>query len=180
MEILYSDPDLIVCVKPPRVLSTDEPGGLPDLVRQALGDPNADVRTVHRLDRVVSGLMVLARNRAAASFLSRQIREDRFGKTYLAVVHGIPGEEAAVLRCAVRFRTRLEALLGPEAARFTLLGPAPCPVPKINYHYRYRLMLHGSFDRPMRRLTAHLLRQFSLDKANRGVSAFVDVNGSND
>ena len=98
MEILYSDPDLIVCVKPPRVLSTDEPGGLPDLVRQALGDPNADVRTVHRLDRVVSGLMVLARNRAAASFLSRQIREDRFGKTYLAVVHGIPGEEAAVLR----------------------------------------------------------------------------------
>ena len=42
-------------VKPPRVLSTDEPGGLPDLVRQALGDPKADVRTVHRLDRVVSG-----------------------------------------------------------------------------------------------------------------------------
>ena len=67
-----------------------------------------------------------------------------------------------------------------EKETCTVLGPAPCPVPKINYHYRYRLMLHGSFDRPMRRLTAHLLRQFSLDKANRGVSAFVDVNGSND
>ena len=60
MEILYKDRDILVCVKPPRVLSTDEPGGLPELVRQELGDPKADVRTVHRLDRVVSGLMVIS------------------------------------------------------------------------------------------------------------------------
>ena len=56
MEILYSDADILVCVKPARVLSTDEPGGLPELVRQSLGDEKADVRTVHRLDRVVGGL----------------------------------------------------------------------------------------------------------------------------
>lgn len=90
MEILYQDKDIIVCIKPPRVLSTDEPGGMPDLVRQALADAKADVRTVHRLDRVVSGLMVLARNAASASALSRQIREDGFAKEYLAVVHGHP------------------------------------------------------------------------------------------
>lgn len=89
MEIIYKDRDIVVCVKPPRVLSTDEPGGMPELVREALGDPKADVRTVHRLDRVVSGLMVLARSAKAASELSRQIREDQFQKEYLAVVHGI-------------------------------------------------------------------------------------------
>lgn len=89
MEIIYKDPDIVVCIKPPRVLSTDEPGGMPELVREALGDPKADVRTVHRLDRVVSGLMVLARSAKAASELSRQIREDQFQKEYLAVVHGI-------------------------------------------------------------------------------------------
>lgn len=89
MEIIYKDQDIVVCVKPPRVLSTDEPGGMPELVREALGDPKADVRTVHRLDRVVSGLMVLARSAKAASELSRQIREDQFQKEYLAVVHGI-------------------------------------------------------------------------------------------
>lgn len=88
MDILYTDEDIVVCIKPPRVLSTDEPGGLPELVRQALG--TKDVRTVHRLDRVVSGVMVLARNAAAASELSRQIREDQFQKEYLAVVHGVP------------------------------------------------------------------------------------------
>lgn len=88
MEIVYQDRDIIVCIKPAGVLSTDEPGGLPDLVRQALGDPGANVRTVHRLDRVVSGLMVLARSKKAAAELSRQIREDRFEKEYMAVVHG--------------------------------------------------------------------------------------------
>ena len=62
VKIIYQDEDIIVCVKPPRVLSTDEPGGLPELLRTQLGNPNADIRTVHRLDRVVSGLMVLARN----------------------------------------------------------------------------------------------------------------------
>ena len=88
MEILYQDADVIVCIKPAGVLSTDEPGGLPELVRDALGDSQANVRTVHRLDRVVSGLMVLARSKKAASELSRQIREDQFQKEYLAVVHG--------------------------------------------------------------------------------------------
>ena len=90
MEIVYCDKDIVVCVKPARVLSTDEPGGVPDLVRAELGDEKADIRTVHRLDRVVSGLMVLARNAKAASELSRQIREDEFEKEYLAVVHGRP------------------------------------------------------------------------------------------
>ena len=55
MELIYVDEYLLVCVKPAGVLSTDEPGGVPELAREALGDPQAEVRTVHRLDRVVSG-----------------------------------------------------------------------------------------------------------------------------
>ena len=98
MRIVYQDEEIILCVKPPRVLSTDEPGGVPELLRQEIGDPKADVRTVHRLDRVVSGLMVLARNAATASELSRQIREGEFDKCYLAVLHGIPEEPEAQLR----------------------------------------------------------------------------------
>lgn len=90
VEMIYLDESIAVCIKPCRVLSTDEPGGMPELVRQALGQPDAQVRTVHRLDRVVSGLMVLARTPEAASELSRQIREDAFEKEYLAVVHGSP------------------------------------------------------------------------------------------
>lgn len=107
MELIYHDEDVVVAIKPPRVLSTDEPGGMPDLVREALGNPNADVRTVHRLDRVVSGLMVLARNPQAASELSRQIREDVFEKEYLAVVHGRPAKPADRL-CDLLERNKAE------------------------------------------------------------------------
>lgn len=98
MNFLYLDDDIVVAIKPPRVLSTDEPGGMPDLVRQTLGDENADVRTVHRLDRVVSGLMVLARNQSSASELSRQIRENAFQKEYLAIIHGCPEKKEGELR----------------------------------------------------------------------------------
>ena len=97
MRILYQDADILVCIKPPRVLSTDEPGGLPELLRQELNMPHGDFRTVHRLDRVVSGLMVLARNAKAASELSRQVREDVFQKEYLAVIHGCPEESTGTL-----------------------------------------------------------------------------------
>ena len=107
MELIYRDKDIVVCIKPARVLSTDEPGGVPELVRQALGDPKADVRTVHRLDRVVSGLMVLARTPEAASELSRQIREESFRKEYLAIVHGSPEADSG----------RLEDLLLRDKAR---------------------------------------------------------------
>ena len=95
MEILYSDEHIVVAIKPPRVLSTDESGGMPELLRQELG--TEDIRTVHRLDRVVSGLMVLARNAESASELSRQIREDSFEKEYLAVVHGTPEKDSDCL-----------------------------------------------------------------------------------
>ena len=96
MELIYCDKDIVVCVKPARVLSTDEPGGMPELVRNELG--TQDVRTVHRLDRVVSGLMVLARSADAASELSRQIRDGEFQKEYLAVIHGKPEESAGTYR----------------------------------------------------------------------------------
>ena len=96
--LLLQEPSFLICLKPARVRSTDEPGGVPELCRQALGDDHADVRTVHRLDQVVSGLMVLARGKKAASELSRQIREGEFGKEYLAVLHGHPGAPCGTLR----------------------------------------------------------------------------------
>lgn len=116
MDILYQDKDILVCIKPPRVLSTDEPGGLPDLIRQALGDPKADIRTVHRLDRVVSGVMVLARNAKASSELSRQIREDEFEKEYLAVIHGAPEMSDGMLK---------DLLYRDKARRMTMVASQP-------------------------------------------------------
>ena len=128
VEFIYQDPDLVVAVKPPRVLSTDEPGGMPELVRRTLGDAHADVRTVHRLDRVVSGLMVLARNAAAASELSRQIREGTFQKEYMAVLHGVPEQPEGTLR---------DLLLRNKQERKTYIVDTPAKgVQEAILHYR--------------------------------------------
>ncbi len=118
MELLYLDDDIVVCIKPARVLSTDEPGGLPNLIRETLADPKADIRTVHRLDRVVSGVMVLARNAKAASELSRQIREDVFQKEYLAVVHGMPEQPSDTFRDLLyRDKARKMTMVAQQSAK---------------------------------------------------------------
>ena len=117
MDIIYYDDNIIVAIKPAGVISTDEPGGMPSLLRQALGNENADIRTVHRLDQVVSGLMVFAQNPETASELSRQIRAGEFKKTYLAVVRGVPQER----------RGRMEdILLRSKEQRKTFVVNKPC------------------------------------------------------
>ena len=89
-------------------------------------------------------------------------------------------DESALLRGAAKFRDSLKACLSDPAYKcedYGLLGPAPCVVPKINYNFRYRVTLRCPMDKAKRLLLAHLLRQFSMDKANRGISAFADING---
>ena len=87
-------------------------------------------------------------------------------------------EEGQVLQGAAVFRDSLNAWLRqvPEE-KCSVLGPAPCVVPKVNYNYRYQLTLRCHMTRPLRQLLAALLRKFSQDKANRGVNAYIDVNG---
>lgn len=133
VEICYQDADVLVCIKPARVLSTDEPGGLPELLRMQLGESGTDIRTVHRLDRVVSGLMVLARNAMAASELSRQVREGIFQKAYCAVLHGVlPQKQDTLTDLLGRDKTRKMTYVAAEpgkgiqkaALSYTVLGEA--------------------------------------------------------
>ena len=101
-----------------------------------------------------------------------------FGDLAMITFTGL--EEARVLHGAVKFKFSLQNLLKHTdyaAEQCTVLGPAPCPVPKINYHFRYRLTLRCRMTKALRYLLAHLLRQFHTDRENRGVTAFIDVNG---
>jgi len=98
----------------------------------------------------------------------------------VAVVTFTGRDETSILRGAAKFRDSLTACLKQapyNEETCTLLGPAPCAVPKINYNFRYRLTLRCRMTKGLRFLLAHLLREFARDGQNRGVNAYIDVNG---
>ena len=95
MEILFADKDILVAVKPRGVLSEDAgEGSLPFLLREAYGT----LFPVHRLDRVVGGVMVYARNKAAAASLCRAVTDGGLSKEYHAVVEGVPEAPDGIFR----------------------------------------------------------------------------------
>lgn len=91
-------------------------------------------------------------------------------------------EETAVLRVCVKLRDGLNRALQQkpyEEIGYTLLGPAPAAVAKVNNCYRYRLTLNTKNTKPIRQLVAHYIRMAQADKTNRGVSIFADINPLN-
>ena len=86
MEILYSDQNIIVCIKP---VGLDSEKQVPELLKTKFG---GDIYTVHRLDMNVGGVMVYTRKKQAAAQLSRSIQEGTMIKEYMATVHGTPPE----------------------------------------------------------------------------------------
>ena len=86
MEIIYSDRDLAVCIKP---VGLDSENDVPAALKEALG---GDIFPVHRLDKTVGGIMVYARTRQAAAALSKAVQDGQMIKEYVAMVHGTPPE----------------------------------------------------------------------------------------
>lgn len=95
--IIYEDNHLLVIDKPAGVLSQEDHTGDPDIltlckkyIKKKYNKPgDVWMGLVHRLDRPVSGVMVLARTSKAASRLSEQIRKNKMDKTYWAMVEGM-------------------------------------------------------------------------------------------
>ena len=87
MQLLYTDDDIVVCLKP---VGLDSEKELPEQLAAALGGA---LYPVHRLDKNVGGCMVYARTRPAAAALSRAIQEGDFVKEYVALIHGTPPEK---------------------------------------------------------------------------------------
>lgn len=103
--LLYEDEDVVVVDKPAGLvvhpLNTLTHGALTCLLRERLG---GEIHLVHRLDRLTSGLMVVARSREASVPLDLQFRQAGVHKTYQALVDG----------CVAWDETSLDVDMGPE------------------------------------------------------------------
>ena len=107
INILYEDPQIIVCVKPPGIATQSRSLAAPDMVRllkkhlytgRPAGEPYLAV--IHRLDQPVSGILVFAKTPAAARELNRQLQasdSQSFGKYYRALTAKKPPQNSGVL-----------------------------------------------------------------------------------
>lgn len=95
MNIIYENDGVLVCEKEAGFSSQGEgKNSLVTILRELTG---GEIYPVHRLDTPTAGIMVYAKTKEAAAHISRQITENRFQKTYLALVHGTPCPEAGVM-----------------------------------------------------------------------------------
>ena len=96
INILYEDNHLLVVEKPIGMLSQADITGdedllslLKDYIKEKYNKPgNVYLGLVHRLDRMVGGVMVFAKTSKAASRLSKEIQDGSFHKTYIAICNG--------------------------------------------------------------------------------------------
>lgn len=91
IELLYSDDELLACIKPVGIGAEHGVNGLPTLLEKQIG---RTVYPVHRLDTPVGGVMVFALSASSAAVLSAQIQRGELVKRYLAVVRGVPEKSA--------------------------------------------------------------------------------------
>ncbi len=102
-KIIAETPDYLVLDKPSGLLvhDADHHPGAETLVQwllehypdvKGVGEEPDRPGIVHRLDMEVSGVMVVARTQMMYDHLKKQFQNHDVQKTYLALVHGVPGK----------------------------------------------------------------------------------------
>lgn len=128
--VVYVDEHLLVVDKPAglpvHATARYQVGTLVALARQRFG---GFAEPAHRLDRETSGLLAMTRTPEAAKLMERAFRLGEIDKTYVALVHGHPREDAftvdAPIACGsvnVRIAVRIDHAVGrPSQTRFRVL-----------------------------------------------------------
>jgi tRNA pseudouridine32 synthase/23S rRNA pseudouridine746 synthase len=102
--VLFIDGEAIVLDKPAGLAvhpGSRTPESLEDHLRHLRFGFQRAPLPVHRLDRDTSGCLLLARNPKAHKKFQRAFEEKQVGKTYLAVLDGVPALEAGTVEIAL-------------------------------------------------------------------------------
>jgi 23S rRNA pseudouridine1911/1915/1917 synthase len=129
LNIVYEDGDVLVVDKPAGLTVHPAPGHPGHTLANAIlnylpgledaGSLRAGL--VHRLDRDTSGLLVVAKNRAAQADLSDQFKARTVSKSYLVLVRGRLSPESGAIEANIgrdpRNRQRMAVVAGGREAR---------------------------------------------------------------
>ncbi len=119
--VLFIDGEAIVLDKPAGLAvhpGTRTPESLEDYLRHLRFGFRREPLPVHRLDRDTSGCLLLARNPKAHKVFQRAFEEKRVGKTYVAVLDGVPDVQGGTVDLALGKTSTAEAgwRMVPDAA----------------------------------------------------------------
>lgn len=105
LNIIYEDDWLIVVDKPTNMPTHPSKGNnLPTLANAVMAYFGEDFvfRSITRLDRDTSGLVLIAKDAISANLLSREIKQGRVYKRYVALVEGVPENEHGIIDAPIR------------------------------------------------------------------------------
>ena len=126
-------------------------------------------------------IIMLASTQDYMRFYDREIETRRIQNcppvSDLFVINVTGEREERVLHGCVKLCKSLKRYLS-DLPSVKVLGPAPAAVAKINNRFRYRITISSKNTKRIRDTISHLIREFSKDKINRGLSIFADVNPS--
>ena len=116
LDVVYEDDDIIV-VNKPKGMVVHPANGNPDgtlvnavmsLCKGSLSGIGGEIRPgiVHRLDKDTSGLIIIAKNDVAHINLSKQIKDRRVKKIYIALVKGNVSENEATVNMPIGRSTK--------------------------------------------------------------------------
>ncbi|MGB6837717.1 MAG: RluA family pseudouridine synthase [Dehalococcoidia bacterium] len=191
LSVVYEDEDLLVVDKPAGMAVHPGPGHSAHTLVNAVLARCPDLRgvggqgrpgIVHRLDKDTSGLIIVARNDLAHLSLSRQLKERRVEKGYLALVHGHVEPPEGVIEAPIgrdpRHRQRMAVVEGGREARtgyrvaryvdsYTLVEVTPHTgrTHQIRVHFAalgYPVVGDGVYGRPCPVLGRQFLHAFRL------------------
>ena len=113
-----------------------------------------------------------------AEIRMRRLRRDPpFADQFMITVTG-PEETRVRRACGEIQKSLCAAAARPpySALGLEILGPAPCPVVKVNNRFRYRVTVIGKNERTLRALIAAFMKEFTKRPENRGMHIFTDCN----
>ena len=137
LPVLYEDNDILAIDKPPGVAVHPGPGHPTGTIVNALlgregplstigGDDRPGI--VHRLDKDTSGVMLIAKNDAAHTALSRQFQSRSVEKVYIALLRGVLEPPTGVIEASLgrdpRHRQRMAVVVAgrPATTRYRVLA----------------------------------------------------------
>lgn len=173
--ILYEDNDIIVCHKPAGIATQTARVGQADMVSEIMNYLKAAssdskkplyVGVIHRLDQPVEGILVFAKNKAAAAELSRQAAGDAMEKEYLAVACGENFPQRGELK---------DYLLKDGKANTSRIVPPEVKGAK-EARLSYEILSEGQFGTALIRVRLHTGRhhQIRVQMANAGMPLLGD------